>query len=211
MRASARRGRRVAVLVAFLGIGLSFATSTSAARPVRPVRLPIHVGVATSNGDPVAPRAFLDAIIARANRVFAPAGLSFELEDIRRIEGKYTHLRTRRDRHALTAELRPEVINVFVVESLVDVDDRTRMRHGVHWRPDGTRSPVHYVIVRAGAVPEVLAHELGHYFGNHRHSEVPGNIMSYVHGSEPFFDERQVGIIHRHVARFLRSGELVPR
>ncbi len=171
----------------------------------------IDAAVAAPDGRPVVERAFLEAMIARADRIFAPARLSFELGGLRTVDGSYARLETRRDRHALAAEVRPGVINVFVVASLRDVDDPSRHRQGVHWRPDRTRPRLHYVIVSAAASPDVLAHELGHFFGNHRHSETAGNIMSYVRSGEPFFDEAQLRVIARHVARFVRTGELVAR
>ena len=104
--------------------------------------------------------------------------------------------------------VRPGVINGFAVASLRDVDDPSRHRQGVHWR-SRTHAGTHYVIVSAGAGPDVLAHELGHFFGNRRHSSTPGNIMSYTRGMRlPFFDAPQIRRIHHSVQRYLQSGEL---
>ena len=92
-----------------------------------------------------------------------------------------------------------------------DVDEPERYRQGVHWRPRGEAYPerAHFVIVSSIAGPTVLAHELGHYFGN-GHSDVPGNIMCYERGDvPPFFDETQGARIRFSLRRFLRDAELV--
>ena len=54
-----------------------------------------------------------------------------------------------------------------------------------------------------------LAHELGHFFGNRRHSDTPGNIMSYLRGADrPVFDAAQARILKRFLRKFVKSGEL---
>lgn len=204
MRIAAIRAASVMAL-ALAAVSGSAAASTGAL-----LRVTIEAAVASAGGR-VMERAALEAMVARANRVFAPARLSFELAALRPLDGAHAHLETRRDRHALAAKVRPGVINLFVVASLRDVDEPNRMRQGVHWRPDRARPRLHYVIVSSAASEYVLAHELGHYFGNHRHAETPGNVMSYIRLGEPFFDETQLRVIERHSRRFLRTGELVAR
>jgi hypothetical protein len=194
-------------LGAATAIALAFAASPVVADEAVHTILPLGVAVAGADAD----RAWIDAQLADANRVFAPAGLAFEVAALRSIAEGHARLETRDDRHALAAEVRPRVVNVFVVRSLRDVDEPERFRQGVHWRPVRGRARPHYVIVVAGAGPYVLAHELGHFFGNHQHSETPGNVMSYVRAGEPFFDAMQLTVIGRHVARFVRSGELRAR
>ncbi len=124
----------------------------------------------------------------------------------------HARLENRRDRHALGRRQHPQRIDVFVVRSLRDVDEPERMRQGVHWRPRGDEfdARAHFVIVSSIAGPTVLAHELGHYFGN-GHSDVPGNIMSYERGDvPPFFDDAQRARIRFSLRRFLAREELVP-
>jgi hypothetical protein len=100
-------------------------------------------------------------------------------------------------------------VNVFFVASMRDVDDPTQMRRGVHWR--SLRDPNdHYVIIVASSPTTTLAHELGHFFGNHHHSTVPGNIMSYQHGPLPAFDLQQMRRIHRAATAFLDRRLILP-
>ena len=150
-------------------------------------------GAPSSRGDrrPVVDRAWLDDQIGWANRLFADHGVTFVLARQLPLAADHAFLEDRADRHALGAYLEPNVINWFVVAALRDVDEPRLMRRGVHWRADGDAQR-NYVIVSAIAGSTVLAHELGHYFGNHQHSDTPGNIMSYSRGDmEPFFDRVQ--------------------
>lgn len=171
---------------------------------------PVAFSVARVDGSPVVDEAWLDAQIDQANRIFASADQRFERTAVHALDADHTRMETRRDRHRLGAAMRPGVINAFVVESLRDVDDPSRYRMGVHWRPAG-RPGKHFVILSASASPTVLAHELGHFFGNRQHSDTPGNIMSYHRGDGlPFFDDAQRRRIGRSARRFLRTGEIAP-
>jgi hypothetical protein len=103
--------------------------------------------------------------------------------------------------------LKPGVINVFVVESLKDVDEENRYRFGVHWRPS-TRPGARYVILSSTAPATVLVHELGHYFGN-PHSTVADNVMSYVRtGADVFFDAPQIATIRATARRAIATHEV---
>ena len=143
-----------------------------------------------------------------ANRVFAPAGVAFRVTAITPLDAKSARMESRRDRHALGAFTRPAVVNCFVVASLRDVDEPGRFRYGVHWRSRAYRGR-HYVIISKIAGANVLGHELGHFFGNRRHSDVPGNIMSYTWGpTQPGFDPDQIQTVRDFVQRYLSTGAL---
>jgi hypothetical protein len=156
--------------------------------------------------------AWLDAQVLAANRIFEPAKLRFVRRPKRTLPAKHAHLVTRADRTALGDEMKPKVVNCFIVGTLMDIHTAGRPRQGVHWRPRGhkkTPRGAHYVIVAAYAGKTVLAHELGHFFGNRVHPKTKGNIMSYNRGDQPpFFDAGQLKKIGRFLRRFLRSGEL---
>ena len=112
----------------------------------------------------------------------------------------------RGDRDALAPLVERNVIDVFVVAALEDVDEPGRYRKGVAWtsKPDGKR----FLIVSKIAPRTVLAHELGHFFGN-GHSDVPDNLMSYSRtGGRVFLDETQIDRIHLFSRRFLAAGRL---
>lgn len=194
------------LMLLFVGAG-RLPRTAEASDPDFPT-LPVAVAVARTEEGPAVDRTWIQTRVRRANRVFASTGVRFGLDDVRALSAAHGRLDTRADRHALRDEVRAGVINVFVVSSLRDVDDPARFRQGVHWRPP-PRPGAHYVILSAIAQPDVLGHELGHFFGNHTHSDAPGNIMSYDRGDDPpFFDAKQRRVIRRHVRRFLRTGQI---
>jgi hypothetical protein len=195
---------------AALTLGLA-AHATSQPSPRLPT-LPLTVTVADGDdGRPVVDRAWLATQVDQANALFRPHGVTFRVTERHRMGREHARLETRQDRHALGALLHAQTIDCFFVASLRDVDEPDRYRQGVHWRPRGPAYPrtAHFVVVSAIAGPTVLAHELGHYFGN-GHSDVPGNIMSYDRGDgPPFFDDAQARRIRATARRFLDAGELV--
>lgn len=218
-----REGRSSATLVRMTGHGpatalfclaaLSVGAAVAFAQPSErdTTVLPLALTVADHEGAPVVDDAWLDEQVANANALFAPHGVSFRVVERHMMDGSHARLEDRGDRHVLGHLLHPQRIDCFFVLSLRDVDDRSRYRQGVHWRPRGEAYPerAHFVIVSSIAGPTVLAHELGHYFGN-RHSDVPGNIMSYERGDgPPFFDDDQGRRIRFSLRRFLRREELV--
>lgn len=191
-------------LIAALALLVAAGAHAQAGFPV----FPLALAIAEENGAPVVDDAWVTEEIAQANAIFSPSGVSFELRSRRPLDAHFTHLETRADRHALGEELRPDVVNVFVVGSLRDVDDTTLMRRGVHWRPAGMPG-AHFCVVSSIAGPDVLAHELGHFFGN-PHSQTPNDVMSYQRDGTvtPFFERAELGRIRRHARRFRASGEV---
>jgi len=99
------------------------------------------------------------------------------------------------------------MVSVFVVRGLEDVDEPGRPRMGVCWtsRTDKQR----YIVLSRIAKPGVLAHELGHLFGN-GHSPVPNNLMSYSRdGGVVFLDDNQKSRITAYAERFLAARTFV--
>ncbi len=205
---SAMRAR----LLAFASVGLLGAAAAAQAPEV--TVFPVRFSVApTEAGEPVVDRPWIDAQVGWANRIFTPARIAFEVAEVVELPRAHHAMETRADRHALGQFLESGVINAFLVSSLRDVDDPSRYRQGVHWRPrGGYPEGSHLVIVSRIAGPTVLAHELGHFFGNRRHPETAGNIMSYSRGEGvPFFDATQLRRIARFRERFIATGELRAR
>lgn len=126
------------------------------------------------------------------------------------VDAKFRDLDTRADRDALRKFLVRTQVNVFFVESLRDVDDRSLYRRGVHWRP-APEPTVRYIIVIRDAPRSVLAHELGHYFGL-PHSSTRNNLMSYDRdGGEIFLDDTQRKIVTNTARGLLARNELKPK
>jgi hypothetical protein len=192
-----------------LVVTLALVATIAHAQPRFPP-FPIALAVVTEAGVPVVDDAWIDAELAQANTIFAPSGVSFVIRSRRALDPRFAAIETRSDRNALGAELSPTVVNVFVVRSLRDVDDPTQMRRGVHWRPLAIPG-AHFVIVSSIAAPDVLAHELGHFFGN-PHSSTPNDVMSYDRDgiTPPFFEPEEIVRIRRHARRFLERAEIAP-
>jgi hypothetical protein len=193
----------------------SFAVSTGmlalprAAWAVDIPPIPLSLAVATDQDHPVVDAAWIEEQMARMRALFGPLGVHPEVVSTRPIGGRYLHLETRDDRDALMAEVRPKVVNVFFVGTLRDVDEPDRMRRGVCWRNRAHPSQ-RYVIVASEAPPTVLAHEMGHYFGN-GHSQVRDNLMSYDRsGADVSLDAAQGRVIRATASEAFRSGELAP-
>ena len=165
--------------------------------------LPLRFRVASMDGRPVVSDAWLATQISEANRVFAPARVSFESVGSDPLPEQHARLVTRHDCHQLGRHLEHAVVNVFIVASMVDVDDGATPRRGVHWQLPW-RSRDHWVVLTSIGPRTTLAHELGHYFGNRSHSQVAGNIMSYDHGAAPAFDDLQLRRVDRSVREQLR-------
>jgi hypothetical protein len=197
-----------------LGLGAGLLARARPAAAGDPAAAPIPTlqlafAVASDGGAPVRDDAWIDAQVAEAERLFGGLGVHLRKTAQRPLAERFAHLETRRDRDALAAETSRGVINVMLVGSLRDVDDPSRHRMGVHWRPAATPAK-HYVIVSASAMPSVLAHELGHYFGN-PHSAVPDNLMSYNRsGDQVFLDDAQARTIRSFARLYVRIGELAP-
>jgi hypothetical protein len=174
-----------------------------AARAGETVVLPLAVHIGG-----VVPEGFVTERVARTNEIFARYGVSFVVEKTVVLPAKHAALETRADRDALGAYAERGAIDCFVVGSLRDVDDPRELRRGVHWRSQ-THEGMRYVIISSSSGPNVLAHELGHYLGNHAHSEVAGNLMSYTAGEGlPVLDAKQQKRLTRTVRELLKSGAL---
>jgi hypothetical protein len=167
----------------------------------------LAVAIASVDGAPVQSDAWVDAQIAEANRLYVPLGIRLRWSMQKPLAARFSALESRRDRDALAPETEPRVISVFVVSSLRDVDDPSLHRMGVTWRPSPGST---YIILAATARPTVLAHELGHYFGN-GHSTVVNNLMSYARSDgDVFLDAKQAAIVKWTAQDLVRRGVLVP-
>ncbi len=200
---------RLSVLVlcaaVFTAVGLCDVRIARAA-PASDVTFPISIVVAVDNAAPAQSDAWISAQIDDANALYGPLGIRFRWTLRREMSAEHAEMHSRADRDGLAPLVDKNVIDVFIVKALEDVDEPGRYRKGVAWtsKPDGKR----FLIVSAIAPRTVLAHELGHFFGN-GHSDVPDNLMSYSRTGAPvFFDDAQIDRIHLFSERFLASGRL---
>jgi hypothetical protein len=198
---------RPAALATSLALVVAFVAQPRAAEAAPPdVTFPISIAVATEDGIPVRDDAWIAAQIAEANELYTPTGVRFRWTLRSEIPTTHAQIHTRADRDALAPLVEKNVIDVFVVAALEDVDEPGRYRKGVAWTSKPTNK--RFLILSGEAFPKVLAHELGHFFGN-AHTVVPDNLMSYVRAGGPvFLDDTQVERIQSFAERFLASGRL---
>ena len=204
-----RAGLAVALGLVWLASGTVAAAEALTVLPLR-----VHVAEVRDAADvhvrPTRDAAWVDQQVAEANRLMAPAGVTFDIQTRLALHARHARLETRADRDALGRLPAGAAIDVFIVESLRDVDEPERLRMGVHWRRRSNRSR-HYVILASTAGPTVLAHELGHYFGN-PHTDVVDNVMSYSRAdpAKLSFDEKQLGRIRRGARAQVRGTRPSP-
>lgn len=174
-------------------------------------RVPVFFHIAKQQGEqgkPVADEEFIRTQLTHANAIYGAIGIELVNAGQATLPSRHAALTSREDRDALTRHLRAGVINCMLVAALMDVDEPGRVRRGVHWR--ARKQPTrHFVIVSAISGPYVLAHELGHFFGNRAHSETPGNLMSYQLTDDiPVLTPEQVAKVNSTLARLLTTQEL---
>jgi hypothetical protein len=159
-----------------------------------------------ASGERVVDDAWVNTQIDETNRLFGPLGTRVRWTMEKELAEPHGEMHSRADRDALTPLTERSVIDVFVVRELEDVDEPGRMRRGVCWTGQGGKR---FIVLSRIAPPSVLAHELGHFFGN-PHTTVLNNVMSYVRDGAPvFLDDVQKATIKTSTARFLEGGRLV--
>ena len=119
-------------------------------------------------------RAWLERAVATANRCFAGADARFDLRRVEVAAGP-TEITSVAQRNALARRARRDgSLHLFLVERLANKDRTGSWIGGVHWRAGGRR----YIIIgRREALPDTLAHELGHHFGL-SHTRDRANLMT---------------------------------
>ena len=181
--------------------------ASAAPAPAAPAHtFPIAITVAVESGAPARDDAWIGTQIEDANALYGPLDVHFRRTRRKEMSAAHAQVHTREDRDGLGALMEKSVIDVFVVAALEDVDEPGRYRKGVAWtqRTTGAR----FIILSAAAPRTVLAHELGHFFGN-GHSSVPDNLMSYTRtGGKVFLDDAQIARVHTFAAKFLAAGRL---
>jgi hypothetical protein len=203
----ARRVARTAV-VRLGALVLAVLTSRPARAEQTVFGLSFTIAKQESSGVRVVDDAWVEAQIAEANRLFEPLGTRFRWVHEKPLPDANASMHSRGDRDALTSLTEKNgFVDVFLVRELEDVDEPGTYRRGVCWTGRGGKR---FIIVSQIAGGSVLAHELGHFFGN-PHVQVTDNLMSYSRtpGTPPFLEDEQKVRIQNFSARFLASGRLI--
>ena len=171
--------------------------------------VPISFAVATVDGQPARDAAWIHEQVEQMEALFGPLGVHPEQAAIRAIGAKYAHMESRADRDALVAGSgRASPTCSSSGRSATSTTRRAFVAActgGIELTPTAR-----YVILAAEAMPAVLAHEMGHYFGN-GHSATVDNLMSYNRTGGPvFLDAAQGRVIQAAARQAFASGELVP-
>jgi uracil-DNA glycosylase len=203
-----RRHPAVRASLALVAALLVLGVATTARADTPNTIFGLSFSIAREGGERVVDDAWVNAQIDEANRLFSPFGTRFRWTTERELAEPHGEVHTRAERDALTPLTEPDQVDVFLVRALEDVDEPGRMRMGVCWTG---RAGKRFLVVSKIARPSVLAHELGHFFGN-PHSTVTNNLMSYSRAPEQgpvFLDASQGAKITSFTTAFLRSGRLV--
>lgn len=202
-----RPARRASFAIAGVAALVLAAAGPARAEPEPAVvTFPISIAVALEGGKPARDDAWITQQIEDANQLYASTRIRFRWTQRREIPATFATMHTRADRDSLAPLVEKNVIDVFVVAALEDVDEPGRYRKGVAWTSKPTNK--RFLILSGAAPRNVLAHELGHFFGN-GHSDVPDNLMSYTRtGGRVFLDDAQIERVNLFAQRFLAAGRL---
>lgn len=209
----------IAGLVMLLRVG-ALADAFEAAAPPCPddakYCFGIELFVVLEDGEPVQSPEWWAAEAARANDLFAPMDVGFELADVHFIGDAWAHIDSRLTRDRLgRRDRKPGLVHVFMVRQLDDVDIEGNLLYGVHWRDRGRAGQRWIILSARDGSATTFAHEAGHYFGL-PHSSYAVSIMNKSPRSDPPWPERvfaepEVDRAVRHRDRMLAEKFLVKR
>ncbi len=184
---------------------LAFLAIPRVAHADREPVFPIDVAVTSDESGAVVDRAWIDAEMSIAERIYGTLGVHLRVDHVRNIGSDLVRIEDPHMRDRFAPLVTSHEIQIFIVRSLRDSEVVGMYRGGVTW--DSRTSPSRrYIIVASTAAQSTLAHELGHFFGIQPHSNVKNNLMSYDREDAfVFLDAAQQGLV-KNTARALRTS-----
>lgn len=192
----------------------SFLSAPERCAPERATCVGLTVHIVMTEAGPVVDGRWLARQIAAARARFEPIGVDFEIVRLELEHASRADISTRAQRDTLGRhDHTPGTVHLYLVRTLEDVDAPGSFIRGVHWR-DRQRVQRRWIILAAQAAPEVLAHELGHFFGL-PHSTHPQSLMNKRPGLPPWssrvFVDTELDRMSKHRDSMLHDRTLVPR
>jgi hypothetical protein len=171
--------------------------------------LPVDVAVTSDEQGAVVDRAWIDAEMSVAERIYGPLGFHVRIDHVRALGTELARIEDPHMRDRFAPLVTPHEVQVFIVRSLRDNEQVGVYRGGVTWdsHPSSQNGPSRrFIILAATAFGSTLAHEMGHFFGIQPHSSVKNNLMSYDRDDAlVFLDTSQQSIV-KNTARYLRTS-----
>ena len=175
----------------------------------------VALHVVEIEGKPIAAPSWAYYQIAAANRLFKPISVGFEVVSVEAEPANFAHMDTRANRDRVgRKDFTRGVVHLYVVARLDDVDIEGAQIRGVHWR-DRADTSRRWILLSAISSPNVLAHELGHFFGL-PHSRYAVSIMNKTPRPVPLWRDRvfagpEVVKMKKHRNAMLADGMLIDR
>jgi hypothetical protein len=203
------------------GHGADTRTQELSASSKEPLPVRLQIVIFKNDGKAAMDREDLQIYVDTASKILSAAGVTLLLEDIVTIHLDDPAVKGRAGRNALAAKCSAPngMIQIFVTQSIQDIDNPDSFIAGVHWkveanakRPGKPQLPQparRYIILAISSLSGgVLAHELGHWFGL-EHVKDSKNLMNNCAVREGVkLDKRQAAAIHDFALGALQRGEL---
>ncbi|MBN1959807.1 MAG: hypothetical protein JW841_02570 [Deltaproteobacteria bacterium] len=173
------------------------------------ITIPICLHITGEDAQPI--KEYYDKAIVKAQTFFITTTAVFSLRYIHYNEPSVQFVQSADERDALAKYVNEDdCVHVFLVPRLFDLDHKDTDIAGRHWQYLGREKKYQkrrYIIVAPQSFTvDVLAHELGHFFGLKGHHKSPKNLMyAAPDDPNPVLTSVQLRILRKGVVLFNNS------